>query len=234
MTSYGGASSLSGAPAFLVYRMPRNGAISAITPAYLGVRGEHLVAHLLAPSLSFCASALSDSARIAAASSAAFSAPSTATVATGMPGGICTVDSSESNPLSVPAAIGTPITGRVVCAATAPARCAAAPAPQMNALTPRRTASLTKTRPSLRACGAPTARAPPTARPSFVSASLAVVHRLEIRLRSHHHARRSSGRSCSCSSCPMSRRKCMPSKWMLSIARVGARARFGPIARRRR
>src|SRR6185437_6666844 len=95
-------------------------------------------------STTFAASTVSESAAICAAKRPAFSAPLTATVATGIPGGICTVESSESNPLSAPLAIGTPITGRVVCAATAPAKWAAPPAPQMNALTPRRTASFTK------------------------------------------------------------------------------------------
>ena len=38
---------------------------------------------------------------------------------------------------------GTPITGRVVWAATAPARCAAIPAPAMNTAQPRSTASVT-------------------------------------------------------------------------------------------
>src|SRR5688572_25145200 len=66
-----------------------------------------------------------------------------ATVATGTPGGICTVDSSASIPFSADESIGTPMTGRVVCAATTPARCAAAPAPTMNTLTPRAGASYT-------------------------------------------------------------------------------------------
>ena len=37
--------------------------------------------------------------------------------------------------------IGTPMTGRVVCAATTPARCAAAPAPTTKTFTPRLCAS---------------------------------------------------------------------------------------------
>ena len=66
-----------------------------------------------------------------------------ATVATGMPGGICTVESSESSPPSVAADSGTPITGSVVCAATAPARCAAPPGAadeDLDARCPRRRA----------------------------------------------------------------------------------------------
>ena len=43
-----------------------------------------------------------------------------ATVATGMPAGICTMESSESRPLSTDV-IGTPMTGSVVSAAMTPA-----------------------------------------------------------------------------------------------------------------
>ena len=52
-----------------------------------------------------------------------------ATTKPGTPGGIWTVESSASNPPSGEESIGTPITGTMVCAATTPARCAAAPAP---------------------------------------------------------------------------------------------------------
>src|SRR5688572_5317538 len=65
------------------------------------------------------------------------------TVATGTPGGICTVDSSASSPFSAEESTGTPITGAVVCAATTPARCAAAPAPTIKTFTPRAGASRT-------------------------------------------------------------------------------------------
>ena len=51
-----------------------------------------------------------------------------ASVPTGMPAGICTVESSESRPLSEALSIGTPSTGSSVCAATTPARWAAPPA----------------------------------------------------------------------------------------------------------
>ena len=69
-----------------------------------------------------------------------------ATVATGTPLGICTVASSASIPPSVPegAAIGSPITGSVVCAASTPARCAAPPAAATIAFTPRPRASLAR------------------------------------------------------------------------------------------
>ena len=62
-------------------------------------------------------------------------APSMATVATGMPEGICTVDSSASRPPSCSDLMGIPITGRVVPAAMAPARWAAIPAAAM--ITPK-------------------------------------------------------------------------------------------------
>src|SRR6188768_423025 len=88
---------------------------------------------------------LSPSARICAARTPAFVAPGLPieTVATGTPGGICTVDNSASIPFSAEESIGTPITGRIVCAATTPPRCAAAPAPTMNTFTPRPGASST-------------------------------------------------------------------------------------------
>src|SRR5262249_31033054 len=82
---------------------------------------------------------------ICAARTPAFVAPGLPidTVATGTPGGICTVDSSASRPFSADESIGTPMTGSVVCAATTPPRCAASPAPTMNTFTPRPGASAT-------------------------------------------------------------------------------------------
>jgi len=79
------------------------------------------------------ASGLSERARIWAASQAALRAPaeSRATVATGKPGGIITVESRASMPPRAEAESGTPMTGLAVLAATAPARCAAMPAAQM-------------------------------------------------------------------------------------------------------
>ena len=64
---------------------------------------------------------------------AALTAPAepNATVATGIPDGICTVESKASSPSSAPLLTGTPITGRMVCAASTPARCAAPPAAQV-------------------------------------------------------------------------------------------------------
>ena len=46
----------------------------------------------------------------------------TATVATGIPGGICTIERSELNPASGVAASGTPITGSVVSEASTPGK----------------------------------------------------------------------------------------------------------------
>ena len=77
--------------------------------------------------------------RIAAASSAAFVAPAApiASVPTGMPAGICTIDSSESRPFSVFDCTGTPSTGSEVLAAVMPGRWAAPPAPAMITSRPR-------------------------------------------------------------------------------------------------
>ena len=58
-----------------------------------------------------------------------------ATVATGMPPGICTVERRASSPSSALAFTGMPITGSTVRAASAPARCAALPAAAM--ITPK-------------------------------------------------------------------------------------------------
>ena len=63
--------------------------------------------------------------RIWAARIPAFLAPSSPTVATGMPGGICTVARRESSPCNAEESMGTPRTGRVVWAAITPARWAA-------------------------------------------------------------------------------------------------------------
>jgi two-component system chemotaxis sensor kinase CheA len=57
--------------------------------------------------------------------------------ATGTPGGICTMDSNESRPLSDLPSMGTPMTGRMVNAAVTPGRCAAPPAPAMMTRKPR-------------------------------------------------------------------------------------------------
>ena len=88
---------------------------------------------------SFARSSGRDVARIATASRPALAAPAApiATVATGTPFGICTIDSSESSPFSAALCTGTPITGRTVCAATMPGRCAAPPAPAMITSSPR-------------------------------------------------------------------------------------------------
>ena len=60
-----------------------------------------------------------------------------ASVPTGMPAGICTIESSESMPLSAFDCTGTPSTGSEVFAAVMPGRCAAPPAPAMMTSSPR-------------------------------------------------------------------------------------------------
>jgi len=52
-----------------------------------------------------------------------------ATVATGVPRGIWTMESRESSPPRCRVGMGTPITGRGVCEAVMPGRCAALAAP---------------------------------------------------------------------------------------------------------
>ena len=74
-----------------------------------------------------------------AARMAAFTAPARpiASVPTGIPAGICTIESSESIPCSAFDSTGTPRTGRSVFDAHMPGRCAAPPAPAMMTLMPR-------------------------------------------------------------------------------------------------
>src|SRR5581483_7846263 len=79
----------------------------------------------------FACSSGSDAPRIRAARSPALRALPMATVATGTPAGICTIDSSESIPSRYFSGTGTPITGSGVTAASMPGRCAAPPAPAM-------------------------------------------------------------------------------------------------------
>src|SRR5581483_7877193 len=81
--------------------------------------------------------ASSPSATIRAAKSAALTAPPMAIVATGTPGGICAIESSESMPCSAFDCTGTPITGSSVLAAVMPGKCAAPPAAAMIARMPR-------------------------------------------------------------------------------------------------
>ena len=81
-------------------------------------------------------------AMIATASSAAFAAPASpmASVATGTPAGIWTIESRLSRPLSARLCTGTPSTGSRVFAASIPGRCAAPPAPAIITRKPRPTA----------------------------------------------------------------------------------------------
>ncbi len=64
-----------------------------------------------------------------------------ASVPTGTPPGIWTIDSSESTPWSAWLSTGTPSTGRRVWAATMPGRWAAPPAPAMITWSPRPSAA---------------------------------------------------------------------------------------------
>jgi hypothetical protein len=64
------------------------------------------------------------------------------TVATGIPGGICTIDNSESSPSSFSRGTGTPMTGSGVIDAVIPGRWAAPPAPAMMTCKPRSAAVL--------------------------------------------------------------------------------------------
>ncbi|PAV68576.1 hypothetical protein WR25_06960 [Diploscapter pachys] len=82
--------------------------------------------------------------RIAAASRPALVAPALpiASVPTGMPAGIWTIDSRLSWPDSALLWTGTPRTGRCVIAAAMPGRCAAPPAPAITTFRPRSAADL--------------------------------------------------------------------------------------------
>jgi hypothetical protein len=83
---------------------------------------------------------------MAAASRAALTAPALpiASVPTGMPAGICTIDSRLSWPERALDSTGTPSTGRLVSDAAMPGRCAAPPAPAMMTLYPAAFAPLAK------------------------------------------------------------------------------------------
>ena len=77
-----------------------------------------------------------------------------ATVATGIPRGIWTIESSESRPPRCWVGIGTPMTGRVVFAASIPGRCAAPPAPGDDHPDPAPGAPSRRSGTGGRACGA--------------------------------------------------------------------------------
>ena len=67
-----------------------------------------------------------------------------ASVPTGTPAGICTIEYSELTPDSALDSTGTPKTGSSVSAAAMPGRCAAPPAPAMMTLKPAALAPLAK------------------------------------------------------------------------------------------
>ena len=128
-------------------------------------------------------------ARIATASSPALAAPAApiASVATGTPFGICTIDSSESSPLSAALCTGTPRTGSTVCAATMPGRCAAPPAPAMITSSPRAAALVAYSaihagvrcaETTRHSCGTPNSR----------QHLVGVAHRVPVRLAAHDDA----------------------------------------------
>ena len=133
---------------------------------------ERIAAHRTSAAISsryacsFARSSGRDVARMATASSPALAAPDApiATVATGTPFGICTIDSSESRPFSAALCTGTPITGSTVCAATMPGRCAAPPAPAMITSRPRLRRRRRVLGHPAPACGAPTRRGTRAAR----------------------------------------------------------------------
>ena len=105
-------------------------------------------------------------------------APPIAIVATGTPGGICAIESSESMPLSAFDSTGTPITGSCVLAAIIPGRCAAPPAPAIiTACRVRQPIQRSGT--SRRAFGAPKRRFISNGTPSSFSIVRAVTHRFE-------------------------------------------------------
>jgi hypothetical protein len=80
---------------------------------------------------------------MAVASRAAFTAPARpmASVPTGTPAGICTMETRESTPFSAADCTGTPSTGTTVLAAVIPGRWAAPPAPAMMTSRPRASAA---------------------------------------------------------------------------------------------
>ena len=80
---------------------------------------------------------------MATASNAALAAPGLpmASVATGTPFGIWTMDSRESMPCKQVDGTGTPNTGTIVLAASIPGKCAAPPAAAMMIFSPRGSAS---------------------------------------------------------------------------------------------
>ena len=84
----------------------------------------------------------------------------TATVATGMPAGICTIDSSESRPSSCASGTGTPITGSGVIDAVMPGRCGGAARARDDHPQPAVGRRRGRTRTSRRGCGARRRSAP--------------------------------------------------------------------------
>ena len=111
-----------------------------------------------------------------------------ASVPTGTPPGICTIESSESRPLSAWLWTGTPSTGSSVCAATMPGRWAAPPAPAMITSRPRASRAVGVLEHAGRACGGRRRRGDSCGTPNCVEHLGGVAHRLPVGLAAHDHA----------------------------------------------
>ena len=132
-------------------------------------------------SSSFSRSPGSPAERISTARIPAFLAPPRATVATGTPAGICSMESTESHPsIEFEDLIGTPITGRGETDATIPGRWAAPPAPAIITLIPLRWAFEEKSisRPGV-LCAETTVTSWPTPNSSSASHAPAMTSRSE-------------------------------------------------------
>jgi hypothetical protein len=103
-----------------------------------------------------------------------------ASAPTGIPAGICTIESRESMPFSARDSTGTPSTGRVVFEAVIPGRCAAPPAPAMITSIPRSraVAAYSNNRSGVR-CADTTRRSLGTPRSSSVSQACRIVSQSE-------------------------------------------------------
>ena len=99
---------------------------------------------------------------------------------TGIPAGICTIESSESIPFSVFDSTGTPSTGSAVFAAAIPGRCAAPPAPAISTCSPRASAlaAYSKSRSGVR-CAETTCCSNGTSSASSVSQAWRIVSQSE-------------------------------------------------------
>ena len=127
-------------------------------------------------------------ARIRAASRPAFRALPIATVATGTPLGICTIDSSESIPSRYFSGTGTPITGSGVRAASMPGQVGGAPGPGDDHLEPAGVGLPAVARSSPPASGARRPRRPRRRSSNSASACAGGAHHRPVGVRAHHDA----------------------------------------------